>query len=194
MDAALDSATLPVDSGVSSSEDASGEAEATTPLDSGAVVPADAGAESGSSDIDAGLGCVAGTYRGVFEGIISAFFGLVQIEISGTISIEVPLSGSGDMFSIQNGKIDGADQDHNPIAATVLGTVNCTTGKIENGQLVDGTYTRPDLFGTTTTTITFAGTVDGTYYNNPPSAIGRWQAAGSDMATGSGTWTASLQR
>jgi len=174
-DAALAPTTSPSDAGTRSPQ--------------GSTVPSDAG--MGTSP----LGCVAGTYRGVFNGDISALGGFVQIRIAGDTTIDLTGTVGARELAIQNGKLQGADQSGNPIEARITGRVDCRTHQVLNGQLLSGSYRRRDpIWGGLPITVGFSGRATGTFFDDPPSAIGRWEVT-NDRGTrsGSGTWTARIQ-
>lgn len=124
--------------------------------------------------------CPPGVYAGAFAGEISALLGFVRIDISGTISVEIAAPSDGsreDMLPIRNGKLEGTDQDGNPIRAVVTGTLNCERRRLEAGRIIEGAYRRPDPlvpFAPPTTT-RFSGTITATYSDDPPSVQGRWE-------------------
>jgi hypothetical protein len=87
--------------------------------------------------------CKAGHYHGSFTGIYSpsiAFAPGVPIPVAGDIDITLDESADGEFFSVSNGKISGLADLLFPFQADVKGTLNCTTGKFENGSLENGTY------------------------------------------------------
>lgn len=147
---------------------------------------------------DAGSRCIPGRYVGAFAGEISALLGLIRLDITGTISLEIAATANGDQLQIKNGKLMGTDQDGNPLTALVSGTLNCATLKLENGRITEGAYNRVDpIFGGPPSTTNFSGTATATYNptQNPPSAQGKWEVKNSDESRGgSGSWTATLQR
>ena len=209
-----------VDAGAGSTADGpklpsdAGERDARTPAD-----PLDAGApDSGVAPVidasapperpdagqpvapDAGkTGCLPGTYKGSFQGEISALLGLVRIDVAGDITIQVELAETnGDRLKIGVGVLQGTDtsDQKNPLFARIGGVLNCATKKLENGTITDGTYNRVDplnpFSGPTTTT--FSGTIGGVYSTNPPAAVGTWMVTnGSGTRTSMGTWNAALQ-
>jgi hypothetical protein len=136
--------------------------------------------------------CTAGTYRGMFMGSVIVEFltiPLFEIQLTGDISLGAVAEAGTDRFTITNGAIMGKDNEDNQVTATVTGSLNCTTGKVENGRL-SGRYFRPFLGE-----ILFDGNVAGTYTNTPPSANGTWQTetASTDLLKGGmGTWNVAL--
>jgi hypothetical protein len=159
--------------------------------------------DAGSPEVhDAGrTGCLAGTYKGSFQGEISALLGAVRIDVAGDITIDVELTGSGDRLTVRTGVLQGTDtsEDKNPLFARIGGVLNCATKKIENGTITDGTYNRVDpIWGPVTgdppTTTTFSGTIAGIYSTSPPAAVGTWSVKNaSGSRTSMGTWDATLQ-
>lgn len=153
--------------------------------------PAEAGAP------DAGVRCIPGTYSGSFSGEISALFGIIRIDISGTISIDItPPAASSDQLPIRNGKLDGKDSENNPIVATISGTLNCTTRRLENGRITNGMYTRRDpIYGGAPRTVGFNGVATAVYNLDPPSAAGQWEVVNeTGLRAGSGAFSTTLVR
>jgi hypothetical protein len=168
-----------------------------TPVDAGTppVPPVDAGPPVVP---DAGrTGCLAGTYKGSFEGEISALLGAIRIDVAGDMTIDVELSGAGDRLMIRTGVLQGTDtsDQKNPLFARISGTLNCATKKLENGTISDGTYNRVDpIWGGPPTTTTFAGTAAGSYSTSPPAAYGTWMVKnGTGTRTSMGTFNVTLQ-
>lgn len=174
---------------------------APPPVDTGTPPPPpeagvpDAGAAD-SGPRDAGLACIPGIYAGAFSGEISALLGFIRIDISGIISIEVGEGQPAQQLQIRNGKLDGKDQDGNPITAAITGTLNCANRRLENGRINNGTYRRRDpILGGPERTVGFTGTATATYNHNPPSATGQWEVVNENgLRSGSGTWSTTLQR
>lgn len=175
--------------------DAAEQPDAEIGLDAGApdaAITVDASSRDAGVDApaveagaDAGSQCIPGTYKGKFGGTIT-IIGLIKLDITGDVTIEVATNSTGDKLVLNNGKIVGKDQDDNPVEATVSGTLNCATGNLESGKLENGKYTRP-----VTGTVNFSGTATAKYTPNPPSAVGTWKT-NSGLESGSGTWDAAL--
>lgn len=168
----------------SAAEDAG--VDAAVDAAAGRDAAADAAVEA---SVDAASPCVPGTYKGKFEGKISVkFIGLelLALDITGDVNIHVATNSTGDKLVLDQGKIEGTDQDDNPIVADVTGTLNCTTNKLEGGKLENGKYTR-GILGT----VNFTGTTTANYTRNPPSAEGTWKTNGG-VEMGMGTWNAAL--
>lgn len=159
----------------------------------------DASAPDASGPVEAGMPgrrCPPGTYAGSFSGEISALLGLVRIDITGTISIDIgEPEPNGQLLPIRNGKLMGKDQDDNPINAVITGTLNCGTLRLDNGRISGGTYTRRDpLWGGPPTTVRFTGSATATFNLDPPSATGRWEVENENgLRGGSGVWSATLR-
>jgi hypothetical protein len=174
VDAAIDAA--PRDAAADAARDAAPVDAAPPPVDTAPPAPK----------------CTAGNYRGMFMGSVIVEFlsiPLFEILLTGDISLSAAAEAGTDRFTITNGAIVGKDNEDNQVTATVTGSLNCTTGKVENGRL-SGRYFRP-LLGE----ILFDGNVAGTYTNTPPSANGTWQTetASTDLLKGGmGTWNVSL--
>jgi hypothetical protein len=164
-----------VDGGAPPIQDAGG----TEPLpDAGAL-------DSGSPPTS---DCKPGTYEGTFEGEIQ-ILGFISLPIDGEISIGIHTSSAGDDLVIENGTIEGEDQDGNPVHAEVEGTLQCATKKLVGGRLLNGTYTRTGL----NMTVNFQGTADATYTpGDSPSVSGTWQTTGGLVERGSGTFEATF--
>jgi hypothetical protein len=184
-DAAAPDSAAPIDAGQDAARDAA--VDAAPPRD---AAPADAA----TPPVDTGPPppkCTAGSYRGTFMGSVAVqVFGLdiTTIPLMGTITLTAVADGA-DRFNVTNGAVTGTDDANDPITARVTGTMNCATGKLENGKLEDGKYIHW-LVGE----ILFTGSVSGTYTNTPPSANGNWQtetASTTLLRSGMGTWNVS---
>jgi len=193
-----DAGARPSDAGMTTARDAAqndaAELDASTPADAASPVADAAPPVQDAARPDAGA-CLPGRYSGAFAGEITALFGFVRIDITGTISIEIAAAGSADQLPIKNGKLDGKDQDGNPITGLVGGTLNCTSRKLESGRITEGTYNRSDpILGGPPTTVRFSGTVTGNYSNSPPSAQGKWEVQNENgLSAGTGSWSVTLQ-
>jgi hypothetical protein len=131
--------------------------------------------------------CKAGHYQGTFHGTINVLL-VLNIPIEGDISIDVQASEQGDSLVIENGTVMGTDQDGNPVTADVVGTLDCPTKTLEDGELRNGVYVRESI----NQTIKFAGTVQATYHaGNPPTVSGTWSTQGG-IESGSGPFNAVL--
>lgn len=89
-----------------------------------------------------GGSCKAGHYKGSFVGIYSPSIAVapVPIPVAGDIDLTLTKSANGEFFDITGGKVSGVADLLFPFAADVKGTLNCTTVKLENGFLSNGTY------------------------------------------------------
>lgn len=166
--------------------------DASVPVDSGSPTwdtgVKDAALDARTADgaaADAGAACIPGIYKGKFQGKITVL-GFIGLDIDGDVNIEIGTEVVDNKVVLDNGKVMGTDQDKNPLEATVSGTLNCITGKLENGKLEDGKYTRP-----LTGDVLFSGTVTADYTPDPPSAKGTWKTSGG-IEMGMGTWSAAL--
>jgi hypothetical protein len=157
------------------------------------VAVPDTGTPMMPGPVDAGLSCVPGTYKGVFAGDISALLGIIKREVSGTISIDIALSGSASRLEIRNGTLSGKDSMGFPVRAVVSGTLNCETKRLENGRLTEGVYEGNDPITNRPSTTQFSGTCTANYTTDPPSASGGWDVQ-NRLGTrgGEGTWSATL--
>ena len=136
-----------------------------------------------------GPDCVPGTYVGRFDGFITWLL-FVTFPVSGDISITVATSSTGDNLVLEDGRIDGSDDEGNPITADVVGTFNCATKKLEGGRLENGLYVRSG-YGE----VHFQGLVTADYQSDPPSAQGTWQtvqSGGLSLEQAKGNWSATL--
>jgi hypothetical protein len=179
------------DAGAAALPDAGAAPDAAAAPDAGSDASVSDGAVAARADAGGPTSeCVPGTYRGAFSGqvqLLAALFGnLLSSNISGTISIQVATDDTGNLMTIKGGSITGADQDGNPLSATVSGVFDCNAKSLRDGKLSDGKYVRDGA------TNTFSGTVTANYTPNPPSASGSWQAAGGLFQSGSGSWSAVL--
>jgi hypothetical protein len=136
--------------------------------------------------------CTAGDYRGAFNGTVDVVIfeiPLFNVELTGTISLTAVAEPGTESFAVTNGRVTGQDTQGNAITGTVTGSLNCTTGKVEDGKLV-GTYA-----GGLFQPVEFTGNVVGTYTNTPPSANGTWATETAStplLRGGSGTWNIAL--
>jgi hypothetical protein len=162
--------------------------------------PADAGHEP-DPELDAGHDagakplseCAPGTYSGTFSGIITALpvgpISLVNIPITGNITIDALTAESGDTLVINNGKVTGSDQDGNPVTADVQGSLDCATKTLLNGALMNGLYVRKAI----NYAVNFDGVVEATYHPGAkPSVSGTWKTK-SGLESGSGPFNAVLE-
>lgn len=183
-----------LDAGTTAGRDAAAPNNAA-PLDAGTAKPADAPVTPPDAGVLARKGCVPGTYRGVFEGDITALLGHVHIRISGDLLIDLTGAVGATQLEVRNGRLQGTDQSGNPIEARVTGRVDCRTLQLTGGLLSSGSYRRRDpIWGGPAVTIGFRGVATGTFFDDPASAIGRWEVVNErGTRSGSGTWTARIQ-
>lgn len=152
--------------------------------DASSPAPQDAGSTPPVMEYE----CKPGTYAGTFEGEIK-IFNFIALPIEGEIAIVAHTSSTGSDLVIENGSIQGRDQDGNPVQAKVEGTLNCATRKLIGGRLFDGTYTRTLL----NQTVNFQGTVAATYMPGAvPSVSGTWKTTGGLIEQGEGTFEATF--
>ena len=190
-DASPDSAS--VDSGVPGLSDAgSGAEDAAGPQaeeDAAQPQPEEDAAQPEPDPEPPGPECVPGTYVGRFDGFITWLL-FVTFPVSGDISITVSTASTGDDLVLEDGRIDGSDDEGNPITADVVGTFNCATKKLEGGRLENGLYVRSG-YGE----VRFQGLVTADYQSDPPSAQGTWQtvqSGGLSLEQAKGNWSATL--
>jgi hypothetical protein len=127
--------------------------------------------------------CLAGLYGGTYDGTV-LFVGVLPIPTQGTVELTLAQQ-QGEFAQIQNGQISG-DASGNPYSADVVGTLDCTTNRLEMGFLKNGKVTVSGV------TYLFEGPFLADY--DPQTATfvnGTWnvkQIGGN--STGMGTWTA----
>lgn len=193
----------PLDGWVTPSEEAGDEQAVLTEQDTqgvqpggGTVTPNDAATGTGpdtgmpvdnrpdtGSPQDEAPECLAGTYVGTFSGNITALF-FLNLPISGQLELDVTNAEGDDVLIIENGRIDGNDQDGNPVEAQINGQLDCTTRTL-TGTLDNGVYRRLSI----NQTVNFSGTTNGTYVpGDPPVAMGTWRTSGG-IEMGEGTFS-----
>jgi hypothetical protein len=136
--------------------------------------------------------CRAGRYQGTFEGRYhsAAFFGVpLDVDITGGIDFTLNQGMSGEFLEIAEGHVTGtADAGILvPFNADIIGTLNCSTGQLENAGLVNGSY------DVATVLHYFEGPVTGTYDRNTSAfTLGTWSVVepAAPGSGGSGTWRA----
>jgi hypothetical protein len=86
--------------------------------------------------------CKAGHYHGSFIGIYSPGIAVfpAPIPVAGDIDLTLTKASSGEYFDITGGKVSGVADGLFPFSADVIGTLNCTTGKLEGASLKNGVY------------------------------------------------------
>lgn len=201
-DAAQDAAAMDGAATEAGAEDAGGAADAALDAADAALDAAVPDAAADAAPVDAAPPadtappapkCTAGNYRGVFMGaVVVELFGfeLTTIQLTGTVTLTAVAEAGTERFAVSNGAVNGQDDSGNPITAKVEGSLNCATGKLDDGKLSDGRYVH-FLIGE----ILFTGSVTGTYTNRPPYAEGAWQtetASTNLLRSGMGTWNVSL--
>lgn len=91
--------------------------------------------------------CKAGHYVGDFAGDyfwnaagLPSFGPNFPIPIVGQIDMHLAESQDGEFFEITNGRIAGMTNGYIPFTVDLVGRLNCTTGRLEGGQLLNGQY------------------------------------------------------
>lgn len=135
---------------------------------------------------DAGPGCDVGKHVGMFTGAVGPNMSAPNTAVMGTFSFEVPAGADGS--AAISGSFDGKTPTGNTIVARVEGRWNCGLRTIEQGRLVGGVFTYVDRF--INDTLTFTGTVAGSYAPGSPSVEGQWTVDSGNNAGGKGTWSA----
>jgi hypothetical protein len=171
--------------------DASAPGDGDAVGEGGAAHDDDVSRDASASERDAGARpepeCKPGTYVGTFSGNISAFF-IVNLPIAGTLRITALTASQGDDLVIDTGRIEGQDQDGNPVSADVRGVVRCATKQLEGGELDNGMYTRRSVGQT----VRFDGTAQATYRpGDIPIVEGTWMTRGG-IESGAGSFSAAL--
>jgi len=177
-------------------DDAAGTADATRagpPSGDPGLVASDATAAA----------CVPGTYAGTFDCTVTAFFDIVQIPWSGSLSLtfvgQSSTAGEFTMLTIAPGAhLSGTDQYGGTFGADLSGTLDCATQKL-TGTLQNGRYQLQQ--GIANVDITFTGDLAGDYDGNatppafPTGTMGPLESAdlGGDAGlVGTCTWSAAL--
>lgn len=138
--------------------------------------------------------CKAGHYHGSFIGIYSPGITVfpAPIPVAGDIDLTLTESANGETFEVTGGKVSGVADGLFPFSADVAGTLDCTTGKLENGFLSSGVYLVGVLPGY------FEGPLEADYDTLTQSFVNAtWKVQEPKVTTppsiygGSGTWQAS---
>jgi len=158
---------------------------AGAPAQAGAAgSPPPAAATTANAQV-AAKSCTAGLYTGSFSGSLE----LIQLaalgSITGTIRAELTPDGAHRLM-LRNARVVGVDKDQNTFTATLTGQLNCATHELENGKLESGSYQLKAL----ATQAAFSGETTAMHLDDPPSAVGTWQATANDnvLLGGRGTW------
>jgi hypothetical protein len=134
--------------------------------------------------------CQAGHYTGDFSGMYAspATFVGVPIPVTGNVDLRLNQSAEGEFFVIADGHVSGTADLLFPYDCELVGTLNCSTKKLENGALEHCTYT------VGTTQYPFSGPL-GADYNGANQSFenGAWSATEPNQPPsigGAGTWSA----
>jgi hypothetical protein len=128
--------------------------------------------------------CLGGHYVGTFKGQI-LLANLFPIDTHGTVDLTLMQTG-GEFFEIMNGHLMGM-ASKNPYMSDLQGTLNCTTLKLENGLIKNGSVTVTGI------TYMFEGPLAADYDPKTTSFVnGTWNIKQIPMpsSSGMGTWTA----
>jgi hypothetical protein len=128
-------------------------------------------------------------YAGAFIGSVE-LAGLSLISVTGIARTMLTVDDSGQHLRMEEGLVEGADQSGNSFAVELTGSINCLTNQVEEGRLENGVF----RLGSTATDLSFNGTVQGDYFEEPYSLVGTWTVEALDIAsllTGGGTWSIS---
>jgi len=136
---------------------------------------------------DAGPSCDVGKHVGMFTGAVGPNMSSPNTAVTGAFSFEVPAPGADGSAAI-SGSFDGKTPTGNTIVARIEGRWNCGLRAIEQGRLVGGVFTYVDRF--LNDTLTFTGTVAGSYAPSSTSVDGQWTVDSGNNAGGKGTWSA----
>jgi len=137
--------------------------------------------------------CKAGKYSGTFDGLYlsPAAFG-APVPIAGNVDLVLQESQDGEFFKLADGKISGFVFGTIPFSSGLTGSLNCTTAKLEDGFMPNGTY---NAFGTN---YFYEGPLDADYDKLANAFVnGKWivgeptyqRGAPRTQFGGEGTWT-----
>jgi hypothetical protein len=146
--------------------------------------------------VPSGGSCEAGHYEGTFDGwygpsiIVVADLKVIPVfpvELPGNpgLAFDLNREGTGEVFTVSNGKLNGNALGAFPITADIEGKLDCTTLKFD-AKLVRGSYFIGPL------EYTFEGPITADYDKLTHTLVnGNWMVTEPDYPTagGMGTWT-----
>jgi hypothetical protein len=159
-------------------------------IGSGSAVDGGADLAPPSGDLLPPPVCLAGQYLGTYE-VKVLLAGLAPIDTKGSVDLTLTQSQAGEfLLEIRDGHLMGKASG-NDYSADLVGTLNCTTLKLENGTLKNGKVTVSGLaYG-------FEGPLTADYDPKTVALVnGTWnviQTSGPMIlapSKGNGTWTA----
>ena len=169
--------------GQANATDAAGTGEINRPATGGTPGSGGASGGGGGAAIDSGspgkdppapAPCPAGQYKGKLSGTYVS--GFSRADVGATIDFSVDSSGP----------VTGSYKGPNGAAATLSGTLDCSTGEL-SVNIQSGSYSLSPLPGTAS----FDGTISGRYSRDSSAFVdGTWtiEEPGSSLNGGTGTW------
>ena len=98
-------------------------------------------------------------------------------DVSGTVDMQLEQSTQGELLRVQNGKFTSATLAAIPVAAEIVGELNCSASKFE-GRLENGTFSVALGLDIPFTQGTFSGPLTGDYEAGPSALSGTWNMVG----------------
>ena len=134
--------------------------------------------------------CRPGKYSGVINGTIS-LTGLISLgTMAGTIDLRLVTDDEHpDLLVMQDGRLQGIDDNLNKFSAGITGKVKCSSGELVDIAVERGAFADSAAIAQ----VRFAGAAKGQYSMDPPALVGTWQVNDeSSLLAGEGTWSASM--
>jgi hypothetical protein len=139
--------------------------------------------------------CKSGRYIGQYmcRLFIASMQGYGAFDVAGTVDLELHQSTEGELFRVQNGRFTSATLGAIPVAADIVGALDCSSLKFE-GRLENGTFSVALGLDLPFTQGTFAGPLNASYDDRTLTLMGTWDMVGElDGIPGScmnGSWSA----
>lgn len=139
--------------------------------------------------------CKPGHYVGQYmcRLFIIATEGEGAFDVSGTVDLQLEQSTQGELLRVQNGKFTSATLAAIPVAADIVGELDCSAARFE-GRLENGTFSVALGLPVPFTGGTFSGPLVADYDVDAAALSGRWDMTGElDGFPGScmnGSWSA----
>lgn len=139
--------------------------------------------------------CRPGHYVGQYmcRLFIIATEGEGAFDVSGTVDLQLEQSTQGELLRVQNGKFTSATLAAIPVAADIVGELDCSAARFE-GRLENGTFSVALGLPVPFTEGTFSGPLVADYDVSAAALSGRWDMTGElDGFPGScmnGSWSA----